>query len=208
MPHSHADTYLDPYRQAHDLHGPDFAVTLWASPRSQETRFRVLAEMCYLHGKRILDAGCSRGDLAAYLLKRDIAYEHYLGIDGLKQVIDFARQRGLQHAEFLCGDFVTQPHLLTTGQPQVIAISGTLNTMDDLTALRVLKDAWDAAGQTLIFNFLSDRAFKAAPAQNGPARRLDTMALLDWATRQTPSVQFRQDYFRHGHDATIAMNKH
>jgi hypothetical protein len=33
------------------------------------------------------------------------------------------------------------------------------------------------------------------------------MRLLDWALARTSQVAFRQDYFRHGHDATILMRK-
>ena len=32
------DQYLDPYREAHDDHGSDFRVTLWANERSQRLR--------------------------------------------------------------------------------------------------------------------------------------------------------------------------
>ena len=57
--------YLTPYKDWIDSHGPCFGATLWASPESQRLRFEVLTQMLYLPGKRILDAGCSRGDLAA-----------------------------------------------------------------------------------------------------------------------------------------------
>ncbi len=89
----------------------------------------------------------------------------------------------------------------------MVAISGTLNTMDDDEVKRVLEAAWDAAGETLIFNFLSDRAGPKAPPQLDPARWLDTTLLLEWATGKTWAVQFRQDYFPHGHDATVLMRK-
>jgi hypothetical protein len=102
---------------------------------------------------------------------------------------------------------VTYPEAMALGQPEVVAISGSLNTMDLKTALAVLDAAWVAASQTLIFNFLSDRTGPGALPQQQPARRLPTMELLDWAMRQTWAVQFRQDYFNHGHDATIVMHK-
>ncbi|MEX0776049.1 MAG: class I SAM-dependent methyltransferase [Phycisphaeraceae bacterium] len=201
------DAYLDPYRQSHARHGTDFDVTLWASRTSQELRFRVFTEMCVLAGKRVLDAGCSRGDLADYLLRHEIQFARYIGIDGLTAVIDFARQRGLPDCEFHAADFVTQPQSLTTGDPQVICISGALNTMADAQVQQALDAAWKAAGHTLMFNFLSDRCGKLATGQSYPARRLDALHLLDWALRQTSQVAYRQDYFKHGHDATIVMHK-
>lgn len=201
------DHYLSPYHQAHDDHGSDFKVTLWASERSQRLRFRVMTEMVFMLGKRVLDAGCSRGDFASYLLRKDIAYESFVGVDGVEPVIDFANSRGLAGARFVAGDFVSDPSLLAIDRPQVIAISGTLNTMQLHTAIGLLEQAWAATSETLVFNFLSDRASVEAPKQTGPAHRLPTLKLLDWAMSKTPSVRMRQDYFRYGHDATIAMRK-
>ncbi|MFP4143950.1 MAG: class I SAM-dependent methyltransferase [Phycisphaeraceae bacterium] len=201
------DTYLDPYREAVGDHGSDFHVTLWANRRTQLRRFEVFAEMLPLRGKRILDAGCSRGDLAAYLLEAGIEYGRYIGVDGLPEVIEYARQRGLPRSEFHAGDFLADRKLLARGKPQVVAISGSLNTMPLETAKKVLESAWDATREALIFNFLSDRAGERATPQTHPARRFDTMGLIDWALKHTWAVRFRQDYFHHGHDATILMEK-
>jgi len=201
------DPYLEPYRQAQRTHGTGFDVTLWGSQRTQRARFEVFAEMVFMPGKRILDAGCSRGDFAAFLLERDIAYDRFIGIDGLPEVVAYANQQGFREAEFHAGDFVQHADLLRIGEPQVIAISGTLNTMDMPTVVGLLDNAWAAAGQTLVFNFLSDTCGPAAPPQEYPAHRLPTMTLLDWAFKQTWDVRFRQDYLPGGHDATIAMFK-
>ncbi len=200
-------SYLRPYRDAVQEHGSDFKATLWATPKTQRLRFRVFTEMAFFAGKRVLDAGCSRGDFAAYLLEHDQPYQRYIGIDGMPEVIDHARQRGLPHAEFHAGDFVTHPDLLRLGDPQIITLSGTLNTMDDRTVFQLLDHAWEAAGQALLFNFLSDRVSPKAPPQGYPARRLPTLALIDWALGRTHDVHFRQDYFPNGHDATLLMHK-
>jgi SAM-dependent methyltransferase len=205
---THADDpYLSPYREAQRDHGSDFGVTLWANERSQRLRFRVMTEMVFMPGKRVLDAGCSRGDFAAYMLEKDVAYGSFVGVDAVEPVIDFASSRGLARSRFVTGDFVNDASLLATDRPQIVAISGSLNTMDDDTAMGVLDAAWRATSETLVFNFLSDRASERAPKQTDPARRLPTLKLLDWAMRQTPSVRMRQDYFRFGHDATIVMRK-
>ena len=201
------DQYLDPYREAHDDHGSDFRVTLWANERSQRLRFRVMTELVFMTGKRVLDAGCSRGDFAAFLEEKDVAYESFVGVDAVEPVIGFASERGLPRSRFVAGDFVSDPSLLAIDRPQVVAISGALNTMDDDTAIALLDNAWQAAGETLVFNFLSDTASDRAPKQTAPARRLPTLKLLEWAMQQTPSVKMRQDYFRFGHDATIVMRK-
>lgn len=201
------DEYLQPYRVAEQTHGQSFDVTLWASEASQTRRFAVMAQMVRLAGRRVLDAGCSRGDFAAWMNRTGVDYAHYTGVDGLAQVIAFAQQRGLPHSRFLTGDFVHNGQILTTDHPEIVTISGTLNTMDQSMAISVLEAGWAACSRALIFNFLSDRAGAEAPRQLDPARRLDTMQLLDWALQKTSSVQFRQDYFPFGHDATVAMRK-
>lgn len=207
MTRTQPDAYLTPYLDALDEHGPDFGVTLWASPQAQRLRFDVMLQMCYFQGKRVLDVGCSRGDFAAHLIERGIAYQQFVGIDALCEVIEYAQQRELPQTTFICGDGLSQPTLLSHGQPQIVCLSGTLNTMTDQTALDLLQHAWQATQEVLLFNFLSDRVAPAAPPQEYPARRLDTTRLLDWAMQQTWAVQFRQDYFRFGHDATILMRK-
>jgi SAM-dependent methyltransferase len=201
------DDYLDAYRDAQDDFGNDFRVTLWANTRSQEQRFKVFNQMCFLHGKRLLDAGCSRGDMADYLVRQNVEYAGYVGIDGLPEVIEYANKRGLPRAEFHAGDFVTNAALLSIGKPQVILFSGTLNTMGDDTAMGLLDAAWEACSETLLFNFLSSRSSTDRRDELGPARRLDPLVYLDWAMQRTPAVQLRQDYFKSGHDATIKMSK-
>ncbi len=207
MTDSQPDHYLDPYRDAQGDFGNNFGVTLWANTKSQERRFKVFTQMSYLPGKRILDAGCSRGDMADFLLKQGVEYESYVGIDGLAEVIDYANQRDLPRAEFHAGDFVADTSLLAIGNPQVITFSGTLNTMDDDTAMKLLDAAWEACTETLMFNFLSSRTTRDQHEELGPARRLDPLKYLDWAIQRTGAVQLRQDYFKRGHDATIKMCK-
>jgi hypothetical protein len=201
------DPYLTPYRESVKEHGSDFKVTLWASKESQYRRFRAFSEMCFLAGKRILDAGSSRGDFAQFLLERDIPYEKYIGIDGLDEVIDFANSRGLPGAEFHAGDMLRDSSLVAIGKPQVICISGTLNTMTDDEIAKLLDDAWDATSEVLMFNFLSNRVGTTAPRQLPPARRLDTLQWMNWALERCCLTSFRQDYFYAGHDATIMMRK-
>lgn len=200
-------SYLTPYKEWIDCHGPCFGATLWASPESQQIRFEVLTQMLYLPGKRILDAGCSRGDLGAYLLKRNLDYGQYIGIDGMDEAIDYAIKRHLPRSRFVCGDFLADPTLLGLDQPQVVFLSGTLNTMTDEQAFTTLDHAWNATQRYLVFNFLSNTCDPAAPPQDRIARRLPTLRLLDWAFAKTWSVVFRQDYFDFGHDATIMMEK-
>lgn len=201
------DQYLDPYRQSLADNGTAFEVTLWASENSQRNRFDIFARMYDFGGKRVLDAGCSRGDFAAFLIDRAIPFESYVGVDALAEVINFASTRKLARCQFLASDFLAHPAALATGSPHVVAISGSLNTMTEAQVDAVLEASWRAASHALIFNFLSDRIGPEAPVQDTFTRRFDTLKMLKWAFDRTPSVQFRQDYFRAGHDATILMKK-
>lgn len=201
------DDYLQPYHQAAADFGDDFKVTLWASQRTQVSRFQVFADMVDLQGRRILDAGCSRGDFLAYLIEAGVTYRDYIGLDGVEPVILQARSRQFPRATFVHGDFLRDPALLGTGDPEVICLSGTLNTMTMRQSLGVLRAAWEGTGEALLFNFLSDLATPRATPQAYPARRHDTRRLLQWATGQTGQVIYRQDYLPHGHDATVLMLK-
>ena len=206
------DDYLEPYRRARAELGDDFGVTLWARPETQTVRFDVFRDLAPFAGRRVLDAGCSRGDFAAYLIERDVAYAAFTGVDGVPEVIADARGRGLARASFVVADFVREPGSLGADvpeaeRPEVTVLSGTLNTMDWDTARAVLDAAWAGCGHTLLFNFLSDRCGADAPPQKDPARRLPADRVLDWAWSQTWDVVFRQDYFAHGHDATVRMRR-
>lgn len=201
------DAYLQPYVDAQARYGDGFDVTLWASPKTQRQRFELFTQVLDFTGKRVLDAGCSRGDFAAYLLETGMEYDQFIGIDGVPEVIDHARNRGLARCRFEAGDFVAEPKWLATDRPEIVTLSGTLNTMDLATTVGVLEGAWAACEETLLFNFLSDQAGPMAPRQEYPAHRLPTLTLLEWALKHTPLVQLRQDYFPHGHDATVLMRR-
>ncbi len=201
------DAYLEPYRRAVDQFGDTFEVALWATPTTQLARFEVFAQMGDLSGKRVLDAGCGRGDFAGWLVEQRIDVASFVGVDGVPELIEFARARGLPNCEFHCGDLLTDAELPAIGRPQVICISGTLNTLTFRQSLAVLDSCWAATQELLLFNFLSDLASRRAAPQTGPARRLNTLKLLQWATERSESVIYRQDYLKFGHDATILMKK-
>ena len=201
------DAYLDPYREAARAHGDAFGVTLWASRGSQLRRFAHFTRVLDFTSRRVLDLGCSRGDLAGYLIEHHHQYDAYLGVDALGSILDAARDRGLPRATFLHADPLRDPGVLRDADADVIVLSGTLNTMDWPIARRLLADAWAATQDVLLFNFLPDTASAEAPPQSYPARRLPTLDVLQWAFSQTWHVQYSQDYFQDGHDGTVLMHK-
>ena len=215
---SEPPAYLRPYQDAVRDHGPRFEALLWNRPETQQVRFEALISMLELEGRTLADLGCGRADLAAHLARRGVKYGRYVGVEGVGELLEAcrarAREEGLEGCAFHGWDFVADEgvfeRLVRDEGAEVFVFSGSLNTLEQAEAQRVLRRAWEALGQTpggaLAFNFLSDRHGDASRASEdtGPARRFDTLAMLDWAMRSTPLVRFRQDYLG-GHDAAIVM---
>jgi SAM-dependent methyltransferase len=203
------DEQGDPvYGGAWDASAPSFEASGWDSAESQRTRFDVFLDMASFEGKRVLDIGCSRGDFAAYLIEKRAPIASYVGIDVIMPAILVAMGRGLERCEFYQADAL-DPGAVALHAPDLVCISGTLNTLDGPTALRILEAAWSATRGALIFNFLSSRAGPAARRhrEGSAIKRQNTLALLDWSLSKTSRVEFGQDYFPNGEDATILMSR-
>lgn len=202
-----SEKYLKPYREAVALFGPSFEATLWSSPEAQRLRFDVMIELADFEAGTVLDAGCGTGDFAAHLIDRSIGFKRYVGVDAVEQMIEAASRRGLPRCEFHVADLVHDQQCLQTIKADFICISGTLNTMDETMARKLVDVAFEAAGEGVLFNFLSNRpGSQWAQRDIGPARRFDTLGWLDWAMHRTSRVSFTQDYMD-GHDATIMMRR-
>ena len=154
---------------------------------------------------RVLDVGCGQGDLAARLIERTVPIAGFVGIDAMPEMIEAAAKRDLPGCRFIAGDAIANPDLLGTGKPDYTCISGTLNTMDDPTAQKLVADAFAAAGGGVVFNFLSSRPHaRFAGRDLAPARRRDPVRWLDFALGLSSRVAFTQAYLD-GHDATILI---
>lgn len=199
------DTYLDPYREAIRQHGPGFQATLWGSREAQVIRFDVMIDLAGFDGCTIADVGCGVGDFAARLIERKVGFARFVGFDAVAEMIEQAAARGLDRSQFQAADLLSDAAPLVEARPDYVCFSGTLNTMDDETARRLIRLAWDVAAQGVVFNFLSNRpAARWAERDLTPARRFDTLAWLDWALTLSSRVNFTQSYLD-GHDATIMI---
>jgi len=147
-------TYLIPYLEAAGEHGPGFRSLLWASPSSQAARFEALVRAYDFRGRSILDAGCGRGDFLDYLLGRGIVPDHYVGIEAVEALAAAAERKHHARCTILRADFVREPGRLFVGADAVV-FCGSLNTLDNEAFYATLGRALDAAGDALVFNFLS-----------------------------------------------------
>ena len=212
-------SYLQPYEDATRRQGPGFESQLWMSKKAQDTRFRVLCKLGRFRDRIVADLGCGIGDFPIYIQKHrpDAFPKSYIGIEGVHDMADHARQRiageGIGRTLIEVGDFVADeslPDLLVSDAgAEVFVFSGSLNTLMQPDAERVLARFWDAlhaSGRgTLLFNFLSLRHDRSQTPANPPAVRFDPVQLLGWALERTPLVRLRHDYLG-GHDATIVMD--
>jgi hypothetical protein len=198
--------YLVPYLRAAAVHGAGFGSLLWANPGTQAARFDALTRLWDFKGESVLDAGCGRADFLEFLIDRAILPADYIGIEAVAELAQAAEGRLAQSAvpsTVLRADFVREPARLFVGA-DVIAFSGSLNTLTDDEFYRAVRFAWEAAASGVVFNFL-DSPELAGASYLAWRRRAD---VRDFAIRLTggrASVEVRNDYL--AGDCTISLRK-
>lgn len=213
--------YLRPYRDAVRAFGTGFEALLWNNERMQRRRFEVLVEQIDLSGRTVADMGAGRADLLAFLVERGVPARAYLGVEGVEELREFcvtrARERAREGlwaaAAFPLADFVEEElifqRLVREHRADTFLFSGSLNTLGEAIARRVLHRAWTALervpGGAVAFNFLSDLR-RARGEAGGPAVRFDTLSMIRFAFERTPIVAVRHDYLG-DHDCTIVMRR-
>ena len=145
--------YLAPYQRAASRHGAGFSSLLWASPQTQAVRFTALTRLVGLNGKSILDVGCGRADLLDFLLARNVTPAHYVGLEAVAALADAAEAKHHADAIIVRTDFVREPMRLFVGA-DVVYFSGSLNTLEPASFFATIRRAYEAAAETLVFNFL------------------------------------------------------
>lgn len=196
--------YLAPYRRAAERHGADFPSLLWASTHTQEVRFDAICRLAPLGGRSVLDAGCGRADLLRFLLSRGVRPADYNGIEAVHELATAAgracERAGAVPARITRADFVREPLRLFVGADLVV-FSGSLNTIDDGPFYATIRRAFDAAAETLVFNFLSSNYLAGAAY----LRWRRPASVLRFCADLTGDVKSLDDYL-HG-DCTVALFK-
>lgn len=194
------EPYLLPYLRAADKHGADFPSLLWASPHTQAARFDAIERLGQLDSKSVLDVGCGRADLLAFLLDRGVRPGDYVGIEAVEDLAAAAEAncRRLPDATIVRADFVREPLRMFVGA-DVVVFSGSLNTIEDDDFYATIRRAYDASAEAVVFNFLCSSYLAGADYLRW--RRPDDV--IAFARQLTPDVRTLDDYL-HG-DFTVAL---
>lgn len=134
----------------------------WRGEESQRRRFDVIAAAAGFHGATVLDVGCGRGDLKAYLDER-FQGVRYLGVDQMPEFIEEARQRFAQcpRTALYCADFSTAQLPVS----DVVVASGALGyrCAEPDFHFHMIRRMWAACAGVLVFNCLDAASFAAHP---------------------------------------------
>jgi SAM-dependent methyltransferase len=195
--------YLLPYLRAADRHGSAFGALLWASPQTQAARFGAIERLGNLHGKSVLDVGCGRADLLAFLLDAGVRPADYIGIEAVEDLAAAAEAtcRRLPHSSIVRADFVREPLRMFVAA-DVVVFSGSLNTLEDGDFYGTIRRAFDAAVEKVVFNFLSSSMLAGADY----LRWHEPAEVISFASQLSPDVQTLDDYLPG--DFTVAIRKH
>jgi hypothetical protein len=193
-------SYLSPYLQASRKYGAGFGTLLWASPKTQASRFKALLSAIKIDGLAITDVGCGRADFLEYIYNQQIFPRSYAGIEAVEALALAAERKQLANCRIIRGDFVQQPDLLQT-QADVLFYSGSLNTMDTPAFYRSIEDGFRAAQKAVVFNFLCS-PFLAASSH---LTWHPPQEVMDFASRLSPRVKLLDRYMRG--DATVVIFK-
>lgn len=191
---------MEPYLRAAATHREGFGSLLWASPQTQAARFDAFMRLCDFSGRNVLDVGCGRADFLDHLIKRGVRPAHYVGIEGVDTLVAAARKKGHADCLLVHADFVREPSRMLVGA-DVIAFSGSLNTLEDADFFATLRIAFDAAVEAVVFNFLSSTYLAGADWLRW--RRAEDVTTF--ARTLTPRVATVNDYLQG--DMTVAMIK-
>lgn len=193
-----APPYLRPYVRARKLAG--MHTLLWEDLDAQETRFDAIVSHCRFAGLHVLDVGCGRADLLAFLRWREVPPARYTGLEALPWLARAARRRRYENCSIRICDFVREPGALDVGA-DVIVFSGSLNLLSSRDFYRSLETAWRATRRWLAFNFLCSPDLAGAKYLKWRHRS----RVLAFA-RRSGAITVVDDGYEKG-DCTVVMKK-
>jgi SAM-dependent methyltransferase len=201
---SRPDTETPRFYESHvKRFGYGFRALGYGRRRSQEKRFRVVAQLGDLHGARLLDVGCGFGDLLAWLRARGIQ-PRYTGLDLTAAMIERCRERFADDcasgaARFVTGDVLAfQPE----GSYDYVVASGLFGYAARDTRVRIrptLERLFSMTEVGMAVNFLS----AWTPTRSRGRLYVQPADVLQYALRLTPAVRLDHTYMPN--DFTISL---
>jgi len=182
-----------------DEHGYHPRACDYGRSQSQKIKFKVLAQVMPLTGKRVLDVGCGFADFANYLkyLYKEVIYE---GIDVTPRMIEEARRLhpniSLAVVDILTED-ISKNHELVTAN----GIFYRLGEEAERYMQNLVKKMFHLSSSAVAFNSLSTWAPTKVPGEF----YADPLRTVQFCRQLTPWVVLRHDYMPH--DFTIYMYK-
>lgn len=198
--------YLAPYLAAARKFGGQFPSLLWASPVTQGRRFEAICRLADPSGQSLLDVGCGRADLLTFCVERNRRPADYVGIEAVPALAAAAEATAARvgDATIVRADFVADPARMFVAA-DVVAFSGSLNTLATSTFHEVLAKAYDATAHALVFNFLAGPGLAAASYLTWH-RPTDVLSFVAARLSPTPaSVRTLDDYLEG--DVTVVVEK-
>ncbi|HEX5759596.1 MAG TPA: methyltransferase domain-containing protein [Thermoanaerobaculia bacterium] len=196
-----APEYLAPFHAAHRRRARGPGALLYDTRDAQFVRLEAIARHCPLAGLHVLDVGCGRAELLGLLLERGVVPARYTGIEALPWLARAARRRRYPRCTILEADFVKEPERMRVGA-DVVVFSGSLNLLPSRQFYRTLRQAWDAAGRRLAFNYLCSPREAGDPWLRWHRRR----TVLAFLRRSGAEFRVHDDYAP-GDDCTVVMHR-
>jgi trans-aconitate methyltransferase len=180
--------------------GEDTRALGWRDADSQRKRFEVIAAAADFSGKAVLDVGCGRADLKAWLDER-FSEVHYVGVDQMPEFIDAARVRyaDCPRSNFYCADFSTAELPLS----HIVVACGALGyrCAEPDFHFHMIRHLWAACAGVLIVNLLDAATFPEHPLLVG--RNVDEVMAL--AEALAPGAELVRGYL--DDDFTVVMRR-
>ena len=185
------------YDQLIGTYGHDPRSCDYGRASSQERKFRVLADVMPLEGKRVLDVGCGFADFYDYLTER-YGQVHYEGVDITPQMIAKAQELhpelALSVTDILESNLSAPYDLVTANGIFYLLGEGAWERMQQLIARM-----FALSSHAVAFNTLSTLASEHEPGEF----YADPTMLLAYCQTLTPWVTLRHDYLQH--DCTVYL---
>ena len=190
------------YQKLFDVHQQSHKALNWGSREGQQLRFKILAGIGLLEGKRILDVGCGLGDFAGWLDLNNIKVE-YTGLDLTPELVEQAR-KNYPERKFILGSILDES-LFIDQQFDFVLSSGifyTYNRDGDAWLKAAVSRMWLLCKEGVAFNSLSAWSEEVRESDEYYA---DPTATLGFCRKLTPWVAMRHDY--HPRDFTIYISR-